>query len=196
MSRHLVYLLLVLFAVSAARAPLAQQRSPDADAGAAEQDDEPEKHRIYKFRDAQGRTIFTDEPPEGQASEEVELKSGNDLPLKPTRTPSPVLEDEQEDDEAAEYQVRITSPEEEATLRHPTEPVPVQVSVDPQLASGHSLRILHNGEPLEGQALDWPDRGTHTLKAQVVDQAGEVISESATRTIFVHRPSVNQPSRQ
>lgn len=145
-------------------------------------------NRIYRMRDEQGRVIFTDTPPEGAQAQEIRPRQPNSMPAPPSRAPreqappAPV---------AAGYStLEIVSPSPEQTFQNPHEPIPVQVNLAPPLQSGHSLRVLDNDQPLDEPVLTWPERGTHTLRAQVLDADGEVLKESDTVTIYVHRHSV------
>lgn len=169
----------------------------DADGGdSADSDDDKEEtedtgKKIYKVRDDEGNVTFTDEPPSGRDSEEVQLQKGNDMRMESVPTPSgPEPEEEKEE---VSYELEVTSPENDGILRHPTEPVPVKYNIQPAPKSGHEVQVLHNGEVLEGEALDWPIRGDHKVSVRVVDADGNVVSESDANTFFVHRPSKQLP---
>jgi hypothetical protein len=162
----------------------------DADAQNGESKNKDKK--IYRVRDEEGNVTFTDEPPSDQASEEVELDQGNDLQMESVpETARPESDDKPEDDVG--YKLQVTSPENDGVLRHPTEPVPVKYNIKPAPSANHEVQVLHNGEVLDGQALEWPIRGQHQVSVRVVDADGNVVSKSEPNTFFVHRPSKQLP---
>ena len=91
----------------------------------------------------------------------------------------------------------ITAPDAGANLRIPQDnPIQVQVSLSPSLKSGHRLVILDNGTPLEGNAMDFPNPGEHTLIAQVRDSQGEVLIESEPVLFYVMRTTADSGGGQ
>jgi hypothetical protein len=163
----------------------------NADSGKGKEKSEDAGKKIYKVQEEDGSVTFTDEPPKDRDSEEVELQKGNSMRMEATPGAS-LPEPEEEKDEIA-YELKVTSPKNDGVLRHPTEPVPVQYNVKPPLKSGHKVQLLHNGEVLEGEALEWPIRGQHQVSVRVVDTEGNVVSKSEPNTFFVHRPSKQLP---
>lgn len=147
--------------------------------------------KIYRVRDENGNVVFTDEPPKGSDAEEVELNKGNSMSLKPAPEVSVPRRDEEP--QPVSYDVKLVSPADEKTFQHPTEPIPIQFNVTPALKEGHEVQVLHNGKPLKKPQLEWPVRGEHSLRVQVVDAEGRVVSRSESHTIYVHRPSKQLP---
>lgn len=192
--QRLVFNLLALTALLAGGFLYAQ----DSDSGAKPESGDGEEaskdagKKIYKVRDEEGNVTFTDEPPSGQDSEEVELQKGNDMRMESVPMPSRP-EPEEDKEEEISYELKVTSPENDGVLRHPTEPVPVKYNVKPALKPGHKVQLLHNGEVLEGEALERPIRGQHQVSVRVVDADGNVVSKSEPNTFFVHRPSKQLP---
>lgn len=188
--RILVTLLLPLLSgvlLMPAQAQLSPQAPSDPD-NQAEPLPEVSGNRIYRMRDEQGRVIFTDMPPEGAQVQEIRPRQPNSMPAPPPRAPREKVPPEPA---AAGYSaLDIVSPNHEQTFQNPHEPIPVQVSLTPPLQPGHRLRVLDNGQPLAEPVLTWPERGAHELRAQVLDADGEVLKESDTVTIYVHRHSV------
>lgn len=194
MMQRLVFNLLVLTALLAGGSLYAQDSDSRAkpESGDSEQASEDAGKKIYKVRDEEGNVTFTDEPPSGQDSEEVQLQEGNEMRMESVPMPSRPEPEEEKKEEIA-YELKVTSPENDGVLRHPTEPVPVKYNVKPALKSGHKVQLLHNGEVLEGKALEWPIRGQHQVSVRVVDADGNVVSKSEPNTFFVHRPSKQLP---
>lgn len=143
--------------------------------------------RIYRIVDEHGNTVFTDSPPEHRPVEEVELKPLNTVRGQQTRRPPQAEEPEPV---AVDYKLVITSPVDQAVFHNPTESLAISVSVEPDLESGHVLRVLHNGAPLSGFQLPWLDRGEHRFQAVVDDAKGKRLSQSLPVVIYVHRASV------
>jgi hypothetical protein len=163
----------------------------NADSGGDKEKSEDAGKKIYKVRDEDGNVTFTDEPPEDRDSEEVQLQKSNNMRMESVPTPS--LPEPEEEEKAISYELEVTSPANDGVLRHPTEPVPVKYSVKPAPKSGHQVQVLHNGEVVEGEALEWPIRGQHQVSVRVVDADGNVVSKSEPNTFFVHRPSKQLP---
>jgi len=193
--QHRIIHLVALTALLAAGPLYAQDSGGEAAAGSGKERAEKSKDadkKIYKVREEDGSVTFTDEPPSGRASEEVELRQGNDLNMQaPPATPG--TEPEEDKEKELDYELRITSPKPEETFQHPTDPVPVKYSVKPALQPGHAVELMHNGERMGGQALQWPQRGTHRVQARIVDNSGKVLEKSEERTFYVHRPSRKLP---
>ncbi|WP_162925878.1 DUF4124 domain-containing protein [Isoalcanivorax indicus] len=165
---------------------------------AEEASDEDPGDRIYRSRGADGAPVFSDRPPQdGRPVEQRRTPRATNVvpapssPRPPPAGASPPSTPRADETERLDYYQRlaITSPEHEATLRHPVEPVPVTYELEPGLLPGHQVRLLRNGEPEAQMALDWPHRGAHELVVEVRDAEGKVLKRSAPVTVFVHRPS-------
>ena len=169
-------LLLVLFSVvaQAAEEPATEELITE----------EPTQ-RIYRTVDEQGRPVFTDVPDHRAPAQELQIREQNTVPMVVPRI-APAEEDEVE--VVLEYKLAITSPANEETLNNP-ESMTVAVSVNPAPAPGHALRILDNGQEV-ARVVEWPERGEHRLVAQVVDEDGKVLAESAPVVVYVQRVSL------
>lgn len=159
-------------------------------------DDDAAGKSLYRSQGADGAPVFSDRPP-ADGSEVLERRAPpapvNVMPARPRAGPSSVRQAPAESEPAQEQgytSLEITSPEHEATIRHPVEPVPVTYRIEPALQPGHQVLLLVNGVPQEEMALDWPDRGQYVLRVQVVGREGQELKRSASVTVFVHRPSV------
>ncbi len=188
------YKLVLLTALIAGGHLYAQDSDDGAQSDSGDQEAEsknPDK-KIYKVRDQEGNVTFTDEPPSAEESEEVQLQPGNDLQMEsvpPTSRPGPDPDKKKE----IAYKLQVTTPANDGVLRNPTEPVPVKYNIKPDAKANHEVQLLHNGELLEGQALERPVRGQHQVSVRVVDADGNVVSKSEPNTFFVHRPSKQLP---
>lgn len=160
---------------------------------------------IYRYSDAQGKPVFTNQVPEGQRAERIELAPTNRLP---STSPPPVLpaepvESAEPADSPAATRYRLLElvglPVDEA-LRANDGTFSVTVRIEPPLAEGHSLRLLLDGSPhgpaVHGTRLEVRqiDRGSHSLAVQVL--AGErAVQQSDAQTFTVQRISINSPAR-
>ncbi|WP_027908692.1 DUF4124 domain-containing protein [Pseudomonas sp. URMO17WK12:I4] len=160
----------------------------------------PVSAQIYKYTDANGNTVFTNQPPEGTKAESVELKPIN------TSTPAAAPAIDSSEPRLSElpqnpYQILELRdlPNEEA-LRANNGTFSVGVTIEPRLGPGHTLRLLLDGKPY-GQPSNVPrlqltevDRGEHSIAVAVM-QGERIVQQSETRTFTVQRVSTNSPGR-
>lgn len=157
----------------------------------------PATAQIYKYTDANGNTVFTNQPPDGAASEKVELPPTNAIQAQPPSTPA---SDPASTELEAIYQVLelIDIPDAEA-LRANNGTFSVSVRLEPRLQPSHSLRLRLDGQPY-GQAVNVPrlqvvnvDRGEHSLAVDVL--AGtKVVQSSAPVSFTVQRVNTSSPA--
>lgn len=158
----------------------------------------PAAAQIYKYTDSNGNTVFTNQPPEGQATESVELQPTNTVE---PQQPIAVQEPQQDEDNQLSYrQLALTDIPSEDALRANNGSFTVGVEIEPRLQPGHSLRLLLDGQPY-GQPSNVPrlqvtnvDRGEHSLAVEVLS-GDRQIQQSAAVSFTVQRISLNSPSR-
>ena len=156
---------------------------------------------VYKYIDKQGNTVYTDQPRQG--AQRVDLPepstySPPKLPPRVTTTAKPG-----KDSVAPVYSLlTLTSPEPDASIWDNTGDLLVVYTLEPALKTkiGHRMVVLVNGEalaPVNGTRVELKnvDRGTHQLQARIIDADGEVLIESQTAAVTLHRQSVNFPTR-
>jgi hypothetical protein len=158
----------------------------------------PAAAQIYKYTDANGNTVFTNQPPEGQATESVELQPTNTVEPQQTVTREQPVE-EQAAKQAYEVLELTDIPTEEA-LRANNGTFTVGVKITPRLQAGHSFRLLLDGQPY-GQPSNVPrlqlsnvDRGEHSLAVEVISGQQQV-QQSPAVSFTVQRISLNSPAR-
>jgi uncharacterized protein DUF4124 len=157
---------------------------------------------VYRWHDEQGRVVYSDEYVPG--SELV------DLPSLPTYTPTPILEpvvsveedDTTEEDLVPDYQLSITSPENDQTVRANDGNLDVTIKLVPELDNekrGDQLIVLVDGQQ-QGSAISETnfkltniDRGTHTLTVSVVDSEGKILKISKAVTFHLQRHAGGRP---
>lgn len=158
----------------------------------------PASAQIYKYTDASGKTVFTNQPPSNVGAQPVQLPPTNTVaPQTPVNTDS--------GNGAAEAQNAYTIlalsnlPNDEA-LRVNNGTFVVEVVVQPALAMDHQLQLVLDGQPYGAPthntsiSMENIDRGEHTLAVEVV-QGSRVIQTSATASFTLQRISTNSPQR-
>ncbi len=148
--------------------------------------------KIYVWRNEQGVLVFSDSPKPG--AEEVEVKEPNTvksnidtsiLDIKPK-----VIQEE--------YQVSITQPENNATVRDNTGSVYVSGRIQPVFKRGLKIQLYLDDQPYEKPqthsmfVLRNVDRGEHQIKMALLSDKGKVIATSSPVTFYMHRVSVNK----
>lgn len=153
---------------------------------------------IYRYTDANGKTVFTDRPPPGNATP-VDLPPANTVEMT---LPEPTQRTEKSAPGEPRAPYRVLSvggiPDGEA-LRANAGVITLTAQIDPPLRRGHLLRFLFNGEPAAGAStatllqLRDVDRGEHSVQLEVL--SGErVIQRSATEHFTVQRVHLGSPA--
>jgi hypothetical protein len=151
-------------------------------------DDKP----VFVTVDKNNVPVFSDNPVPGAS--QLQLKEGNRMPAV---TPSEI--GQRSIDHAPKYEVTITKPEHEGTVRENNGSVYVSGQVKPLFAQGLRVRLYLNGQAVAGPSsnanfiLHNIDRGEHQLMLELSDQNGKVIATSSVTTFFLHRASAITP---
>lgn len=156
---------------------------------------------VYKSVDEHGRVIFSDTP---RADSEVV-----ELPDLPTYSPPVIPNDVTVDtgaDQGAElpvpnYQVTITSPVNDESIRANAGDVTVALYVTPVLNAKRADQLLIEVDGREQGdliatvdfVLSNLDRGTHTVKVSVVDNKGKILASSKSVIFHLQRYSLPRP---
>ena len=151
----------------------------------------PASAEIYRYTDARGNTVYTNQPPQGVASESVQL-----APTNTVATPKPTGSLQPPTDAAvpAGYsRVEIVGvPDDAEAVRSNAGDLSVGVELQPALHDGDQLQLLLDGQPVAPAgaqtrfALRNLDRGTHSLQA-VVLREGAPLQSSASVSFTVQR---------
>jgi len=159
---------------------------------------------IYRYINESGKTVFTDRP-ETDVAEPLKLPQAN-LSASQTVAPnnrSAALIPADKKTKNAEYQlVRIESPVANIAVREGSSGnLSVTVSSEPILRTGHSYRLLLDGnpygEPSSAQTFQLLnlDRGTHQLAVEILDKSGKSLIHSQAQEIHILRTSFAQKRR-
>lgn len=150
---------------------------------------------MWTWTDANGVTHYSDTPVQG--AKRIQL-SGYGAPAASSAASTPAAAGRSAADEsgaAAVYRsVEITQPEEGASFFGADAAVNVSIETDPALADGDRVVIYFDGKPMQGDSIGNLARGAHTMVAVIQNAQGTELLRSATRTIYVQQPSVNNPS--
>lgn len=96
--------------------------------------------------------------------------------------------------------MRIDDPKDNGTVRNNEGKVPVQISLQPGIQEGHTIRLILDGNPAGDPAestniaLTNVDRGTHSLSAEVLDQDGKVLRSVGPISFTLHKASIKLPA--
>ncbi|MDX1433894.1 MAG: DUF4124 domain-containing protein [Gammaproteobacteria bacterium] len=155
-----------------------------------------EAGKIVKYTLKNGDVIYSDTPP-------PEAVSGEDVTVEPLQTFSapaaPRLEGatsgRDEPEEAGYEEFKVTSPENDSTIRDNGGNVRVSLSLSPGLQSGHSIEIFMDGQAIGSGSstsltLTDVDRGTHTVRATVKDAEGKEVVRSNSVIFHLRRGGV------
>lgn len=155
---------------------------------------------VWRWKDADGVTHISDRPMPGAERVTVTApRAGAAAPMPQSSTDTTATAEP-----SARPYLRcvVTSPAQEAAFQR-VDPITVSLQLDPALQAGHRITVLLNGAPV----TDWPPgsaahtltdlfRGSYTLTARVVDDAGRALCSSPSITFHVRQPSLLSPARR
>lgn len=148
---------------------------------------------VYRWTDENGNVVYSDTPKPGATS--VDLRSRVQNVADATAANSANSKGSDPAPAAPKPALAIIDPANDATIR--SSEGNLVVSADLAIPPGitQRLQLLVDGQP-QGQpqgaatfVLTGVERGTHTLKLQLVNDLGSKLAESETITIHMHRPS-------
>ncbi|MGI2097593.1 DUF4124 domain-containing protein [Shewanella glacialipiscicola] len=145
---------------------------------------------VYKWVDKDGKVHYSDEPQPNAQIVELKDKTLNKISLPQPKTD---IDDVNQAIESIQYQVNITAPNEEETVRDNNGDFEVVATITPELKGQYLMAIKLDGKPI-GQPqvgnifqLKNIDRGQHTLVVDAMTQNGKVFASSPPRKIFLHQ---------
>ena len=154
--------------------------------------------QIYKYTDAKGNTVFTDQPPQGSAAQNVDLAPINSVPMSSPAPAEPAATDSTAEKPPYTTLTLKGLPNDDA-LRANNGDFSVNVEIAPRLANGHTLRLLVDGKPY-GQATSQLtlavhnlERGEHSLAVEVL-HGEHALQQSLTHTFTVQRVNTQSPA--
>lgn len=160
----------------------------------------PASAQIYKYTDANGKTVYTNQPPSNVGAQPVQLPPTNTVaPQAPTLPDAGRGTGDAESQNAYAILALSNLPNDEA-LRANNGTFVVDVVVQPALAADHQLQLLLDGQPYGAPTrstsigVENIDRGEHTLAVQVL-QGSQVIQSSPPVSFTLQRISTHSPAR-
>ena len=161
---------------------------------------------VYKITDALGNVTYTDEAPK-KPDPSVVVKTliivppefGNDhAAVDPSLAYPPI---EKADATTLDYDIAIVSPSNDETLRANNGNIVLRAAVEPPLQPGHALRFYLGSDavgtvPNVELALANVDRGSYSLRVDVLDENREVLKSSSSSIFHLQRTSALAPTRK
>jgi|SRR5580693_7468616 hypothetical protein len=151
---------------------------------------------LYRWVDSDGVVHYSDTPHPG--AQQIQI-SGAQTYHGTTPPPAAGPAAAAQSKTAQPYQsCAIAQPAPDTALFAP-ESVDISVRLDPPLRPGDQLAVRVDGQTLQplGSGLNFqlaqPDRGEHTVSAEVRDPDGTVVCSATAVSFSVQRPSMNMP---
>jgi hypothetical protein len=145
---------------------------------------------VYKGTDANGNTVYSDQPIEHGEKIEITVPPAYKLP--------PVSQDNNETpskDKIIDYKVSITEPSDQQTFTNDITSIEVKLAIDPQLQKSDQVRLIVNGQPFGGASnaptfvLNQLPRGAYSITAEIfsINDPSKIRGKSQTITFFQQR---------
>jgi len=152
--------------------------------------------KIYQWQDANGATVFSDQPRAG--AREIVVKPPATTSFSSAASPPDSASGSKPP--TVDYRLTIVVPGEQATLRNNEGVVTVIATTEPTPGRSLQYRLSLDGKqvgqpsPAAHFQLENLARGEHRVQIQLTDDSGKIIAYSQSVTFFLHRASVlNRP---
>ncbi|OHU86092.1 MULTISPECIES: DUF4124 domain-containing protein [Pseudoalteromonas] len=148
--------------------------------------------QVYRWKDENGNWVFSDVPRAG--SEKISLNKPLSMPTTDTSILKP-----KKVNKAVQYELRISSPGHQQTIRENTGTVYVSGQVKPVFSKGLTVQLSLNGQLVSDKqtnttfALHNLERGEHHLVMYLFDEHGTRIATSPQSTFYLHKTSRINP---
>ena len=145
----------------------------------------------YTWVDKDGKVHYSDQPPPaGVKAEQVELKPLTEITAEPVPQSSNPSDPAAPAEPASGYEsFRITSPLDQTTLRDPSAPLAIAVSLSPPLSGGDQIEFTLDGKVVESP-ITGLERGTHHIGARVLSANGGLRIAASDVTVYLHQTTV------
>jgi hypothetical protein len=153
---------------------------------------------LYRWVDSDGVVHYSDTPHPG--AEQIQISGAQTYHgTTPPPAATPAASAAAQSKTAQAYQsCAIAQPAPDTALFAP-ESVDISVRLDPPLRPGDQLTVRVDGQTLQplGDSLNFqlaqPDRGEHTVSAEVRGSDGTVVCSATAVSFSVQRPSMDMP---
>lgn len=150
---------------------------------------------VYRYVDENGNVVYTTEPREG--AEEIVIRESN---ISESREPLPPMTEEDEPGDTGPPYSRfvIASPSEDETIWNTgTRDLTVRIELEPGLRRTHIIHVEAAERETRGSStvfqLEDINRGTHQVRARILDSQGNVIQTAEGHSFHVRQHSVATP---
>ena len=148
-----------------------------------------------------GTKTYSDRPLPGGKPVDIQPAQTYSAPTSPLATDTSRTREQQQLQDAVNFQYSgcTLSPRNDESFTNPQEVI-VTLALNPRLRVGDNVKISVDGAAMGGDGgtttvtLPQPNRGSHTVTAQVTDRFGKTVC-NASSTFHVMRPTVNSPTR-
>jgi hypothetical protein len=160
----------------------------------------PLSAKVYKWVDAEGNVQYSDKPVEG--AETVKVPKSN------IYTPAPIPDSEDQpgagtDATDGSYTTfSIAEPENDQTIRSNEGQVRISFFIEPTLYEGDKIALYLDGQKMKGEhttmrlSLTNLERGTHTLKAEVLSAEGEQRASAKPVVFHLRKASIKKSAKK
>jgi hypothetical protein len=158
------------------------------------------KRELWKWKDANGVTQYSDRPVPGATRVEMYTSAPAQPAPAVTRPASPAEKAKPGTPAAVQYQsLEIWQPENGESFFGADATVNVRMRSEPSLASGDRLLLYLDGKLVEGAGNSYEhtlsnlERGVHSLAAVILDDKGNEKIRSEPRVFHIKLPTINEP---
>ena len=154
---------------------------------------------LFKWKDAEGNIIYSDQPPPGEnkAESKIEEESLPQIIAIPSENASSDRETNSANNENQQSKNRnllIVSPKHDEAIRENSGNVSISLQVEPiNFAENGSIVAVYMDGIEVARGADTTilllnvDRGTHTLKAELINSSGNVVLATRPTTFHLQR---------
>jgi hypothetical protein len=147
---------------------------------------------VYKWTTPEGEVVYSETYQPGAES----IRVSDDK--KKTTLKLDKLDQDANAAAAGDYtNFGIVQPGNDETIRNAEGSVSVGLSVSPPLAADHVIHLYVDGKKLDSDikttqlVLQQLTRGTHSLKAEIVDGEGKKVTETGNTTFHLRQAAIN-----
>ncbi len=149
---------------------------------------------IYKSYDENGNVVYSDQPPEPDA-EPLILPEPNIVTSTPA-APSSSLNQGFDNDNASPLVLKMLTPVADETFWGSGQSLEVSFEVQPEMLPGMRIAIYIDDQRqalvnTPSATISSIERGTHSVRAELLDNRGNVLTNTEPRTFFMKQYSTN-----
>lgn len=167
----------------------------------------PASGEVYRYVDEDGTVVFTDQRP----SDDAQPMDLPEISVMESREPARDALEDQESGEESESEVvypslTMLSPKRDETFQGTGNTLPVRLVTRDELRTGDQVVVYLDGQEqgrFESLSVDLQQvpRGTHEVRAKILDQNDSVVGDSGPVTFHMkqnsrlhnNQPMINQP---